>query len=212
MWARMACSARRARSSGSRVQSGSTWRSNRLKEALRAGAVRADRSDVLAHEECAANRARKVRCDGVSAPSSRCLLTTHPPSGRVRARIPRAWSCRGATRRRSIHTGLRHRRRPLNSHSILLSLPLTIRWVQSSSRRWMSSDIWLTPRRPLAVRCRPVPRPTTSPSFSAPRSVRQVRREVNLHGSVALSGCVPRGRGATAGRVRGVRVSRGTHG
>jgi hypothetical protein len=57
MWARRACSARRRRSSGGSLPSGSTSRSKRLRKASRAGLVRALRSEVRAHEISAAIRA-----------------------------------------------------------------------------------------------------------------------------------------------------------
>jgi hypothetical protein len=56
MYARLACSARRRRSSGGRSPSGSTSFSNRFKNAWRAGLVRALRSEVRLHETSAAIR------------------------------------------------------------------------------------------------------------------------------------------------------------
>jgi hypothetical protein len=65
MCARMAYSARRARSRGSSVPSGSTARSYRCIAARRAGAVRAERSTVRAHDALTAMRARSTRSDFV---------------------------------------------------------------------------------------------------------------------------------------------------
>jgi hypothetical protein len=60
-----ACSARCARSNGSSTLSGSTWCSNFDMRASRAGAVRAGRSVVLAHDVYAAIWALSVRSFGV---------------------------------------------------------------------------------------------------------------------------------------------------
>ena len=59
------CSARRARSGALSLPSGSTSFSKRASAARRAGAVRAERSSVFAHEMWAAMRARRTRCEGV---------------------------------------------------------------------------------------------------------------------------------------------------
>jgi hypothetical protein len=56
MYARLACSARRRRSSGGSLPSGSTSFSNRFRNAWRAGRVRALRSAVRLHETSAAIR------------------------------------------------------------------------------------------------------------------------------------------------------------
>lgn len=66
MWARRADCARRARSAAGRTPSGSTWRSNLLRKAARAGAVISRESYWL----CRANapmRARMVESDDTTA-------------------------------------------------------------------------------------------------------------------------------------------------
>lgn len=60
MCALSAWSARAALSAGLSRPSGSTSRSNLARKALRAAWVRADRSDVLAHEVCAPRRPRSA--------------------------------------------------------------------------------------------------------------------------------------------------------
>lgn len=66
MYAFLACVAMTSRTSAGSTPSGSTWRSKRARNPVVAGAVRAARSEVFAHEACAAIRARRVRCCGVS--------------------------------------------------------------------------------------------------------------------------------------------------
>jgi hypothetical protein len=86
-YAFLACSARRERTASGSVPSGSTPRSKRSIEALRALAVRAEGSAVLAQERWAAARARSDRSEGVmgvSCPSSLhrstcCALPGLPP-------------------------------------------------------------------------------------------------------------------------------------
>lgn len=83
MYARFACSARRWRSSGGSLPSGSTSRSNRRRNAWRAGRVRALRSTVRLHEISAAMRRLMSLAIGPHLPPCR-------PGGRQAGALPQA--------------------------------------------------------------------------------------------------------------------------
>ena len=104
MYARLACSARRRRSSGGNVPSGSTSRSNRLRNASRAGRVRALRSYVRLQEISAAMRRLMslAMADHLPSATARGLvsrLVSSSASARLRADARAGGETRRAARR-----------------------------------------------------------------------------------------------------------------
>ena len=139
MYALFACSARLSRSSGERVPSGSTSRSNRSRNLSRAGCVRARRSCVRLQEISAAMRLSRLgtaaRSDGPTASpllqERWRLVSGLRKSQHLSLRVGAAPMCRrarGETETETAGGGHQgHRHRPSPSWT---ALPLSA-WVRS---------------------------------------------------------------------------------